>query len=181
MGQKIHPGGLRVGVIHDWKSNWYTGKKEFADYILEDVRIREHITGKLSHAGLSDILIRKDKQRITVDIYTARPGIVIGRKGADIEKLKAEVQLLTGQKEVLGMWVANSEGAKFWLHVLTELKNRGVRDIFIGCVDGIKGFPEAMEAVFPATQVQLCLVHMVRNSLSYVGWKERAAVAAAAS
>ena len=73
------------------------------------------------------------------------------------------------------MWVANSEGAKFWLHVLTELKNRGVRDIFIGCVDGLKGFPEAMEAVFPATQVQLCLVHMVRHSLNYVGWKERKA------
>jgi len=85
---------------------------------------------------------------------------------------------LAGQKEVLGMWVASSEGAKFWLHVLTELKNRGVRDIFIGCVDGLKGFPEAMEAVFPRTQVQLCLVHMVRHSLSYVGWKERKAVAA---
>jgi len=85
---------------------------------------------------------------------------------------------MAGQKEVLGMWVAHSEGAKFWLQVLTELKNRGVRDIFIGCVDGIKGFPSAMEAVFPATQVQLCLVHMVRHSLSYVGWKERKAVAA---
>src|SRR5512140_1166006 len=85
---------------------------------------------------------------------------------------------LDGHKEVLGMWVASSEGAKFWLHVLTELKNRGVRDIFIGCVDGLKGFPEAMETVFPATQVQLCLVHMVRHSLSYVGWKERKAVAA---
>jgi putative transposase len=84
---------------------------------------------------------------------------------------------MAGQKEVLGMWAANTEGAKFWLQVLTELKNRGVRDIFIGCVDGLKGFPEAMEAVFPATQVQLCLVHMVRNSLSYVGWKERKAVA----
>jgi putative transposase len=84
---------------------------------------------------------------------------------------------MAGQKEVLGMWAANSEGAKFWLHVLTELKNRGVRDIFIGCVDGLKGFPEAMETVFPATQVQLCLVHMVRHSLSYVGWKERKAVA----
>jgi len=85
---------------------------------------------------------------------------------------------MAGQKEVLGMWAASSEGAKFWLHVLTELKNRGVRDIFIGCVDGVKGFPEAMETVFPATQVQLCLVHMVRHSLSYVGWKERKAVAA---
>jgi len=84
---------------------------------------------------------------------------------------------MTGQKEVLGMWAANTEGAKFWLHVLTEIKNRGVRDIFIGCVDGLKGFPESMEAVFPKTDVQLCLVHMVRHSLSYVGWKERKAVA----
>jgi len=85
---------------------------------------------------------------------------------------------MAGQKEVLGMWAANTEGAKFWLHVLTELKNRGVRDIFIGCIDGLKGFPEAMEAVFPASQVQLCLVHMVRHSLTYVGWKERKEVAA---
>src|SRR5207253_3019689 len=84
---------------------------------------------------------------------------------------------MSGQKEVLGMWTANTEGAKFWLHVLTELKNRGVRDIFIGCVDGLKGFPDAMQAVFPATAVQLCVVHMVRNSLNYVGWKERKAVA----
>jgi len=99
MGQKIHPGGLRVGVIHDWKSNWYTGKKEFADYILEDVKIREHIYGKLSHAGLSDILIRKDKQRITVDIYTARPGIVIGKSGVEVDALRRELHALT-QKNV---------------------------------------------------------------------------------
>ena len=85
MGQKIHPGGLRVGVIHDWKSNWYTGSKEFPSYIIEDVKIRDHIYGKLGHAGLSDILIRKDKQRITIDIYTARPGIVIGKSGAEVD------------------------------------------------------------------------------------------------
>ena len=97
MGQKIHPGGLRVGVIHDWKSNWYTGKKEFAEYILEDVRIREHINGKLAHAGLSDILIRKDKQRITVDIYTARPGIVIGKSGVEVDALRKELHAITGK------------------------------------------------------------------------------------
>src|SRR5213082_328182 len=95
MGQKIHPGGLRVGVIHDWKSNWYTGKKEFPQYILEDVRIREHIYKKLAHAGLSDILIRKDKQRITVDIYTARPGIVIGKSGVEVDALRKELHALT--------------------------------------------------------------------------------------
>jgi small subunit ribosomal protein S3 len=95
VGQKIHPGGLRVGVIHDWKSNWYTGTKDFAAYILEDIKIREHIYKKLAHAGLSDILIRKDKQRITVDIYTARPGIVIGKSGVEVDALRKELHALT--------------------------------------------------------------------------------------
>ena len=97
MGQKVHPGGLRVGVIHDWKSNWYVGKKEFPTYILEDVRIREHINTKLGHAGLSDILIRKDKQRITVDIFTARPGIVIGKSGVEVDALRKELHSITGK------------------------------------------------------------------------------------
>ena len=83
-----------------------------------------------------------------------------------------------GEKEVLGLWIAQSEGAKFWLQVVTELKNRGVQDIFIACVDGLKGFPEAIEAVYPHAAVQLCIVHMVRNSLNYVSWKMRAEVAA---
>ncbi len=83
-----------------------------------------------------------------------------------------------GLKEVLGLWIAQTEGAKFWLQVVTELKNRGVKDIFIACVDGLKGFPEAIESVFPQTTVQLCIVHLVRHSLNYVGWKERKQVAA---
>ena len=95
MGQKVHPGGLRVGVIHDWKSNWYTGKKEFPSYLIEDVKIRDHIYTKLGHAGLSDILVRKDKQRITIDIYTARPGIVIGKSGAEVDALRREVHAMT--------------------------------------------------------------------------------------
>jgi small subunit ribosomal protein S3 len=86
---------MRVGVIHDWKSNWYTDKKQFADYILEDLRIREHITKKLGHAGISDILIRKDKQRVTVDIYTARPGIVIGKSGVEVDALRKELHAMT--------------------------------------------------------------------------------------
>jgi len=85
---------------------------------------------------------------------------------------------MEGVKEVLGMWTAEHEGAKFWLQVVTELKNRGVQDIFIACVDGLKGFPEAIETVFPDTQVQLCIVHMVRSSLKYVSWKQRKEVAA---
>jgi|TARA_Y100000031_G_C8197119_1_gene374255 putative transposase len=78
-----------------------------------------------------------------------------------------------GLKEVLGMWIAKTEGAKFWLSVLNELKNRGLEDIFIASVDGLKGFPDAIETVYPHTQVQLCIVHMVRNSLKYVSWKQR--------
>ena len=85
---------------------------------------------------------------------------------------------MSGEKEVLGLWLAQTEGAKFWLQVVTELKNRGVQDIFIACVDGLKGFPEAIEAVFPHATVQLCIVHMVRHSLNYVSWKRRAEVAA---
>ena len=99
MGQKVHPGGLRVGVIHDWKSNWMVGKKEFAGALIEDIKIREHILKKLSHAGLSDILIRKDKQRITIDIYTARPGIVIGKSGVEVDALRREIHAMT-QKNV---------------------------------------------------------------------------------
>jgi len=85
---------------------------------------------------------------------------------------------LSGEKELLGLWIAQTEGAKFWLQVVTELKNRGVQDIFIACVDGLKGFPEAIEAVYPKTAVQLCIVHMVRHSLNYVSWKLRDQVAA---
>ncbi len=85
---------------------------------------------------------------------------------------------LSGNKELLGMWMTQNESAKFWLSVLTELQNRGLKDIFIACCDGLTGFPDAIEAVFPQTQVQLCIVHMVRNSLSYVSYKDRKAVAA---
>jgi putative transposase len=85
---------------------------------------------------------------------------------------------LEGRKEVLGLWTAANEGAKFWLNVLTELRNRGVRDVYLVCVDGLKGFPQAIESIFPNAQVQLCIVHMVRASLNYVTWQDRKAVVA---
>jgi transposase-like protein len=85
---------------------------------------------------------------------------------------------LEGKKELLGIWMTQNESSKFWLSVVTELHNRGVKDIFIACVDGLTGFPEAIETVFPQTRVQLCIVHLVRNSLSYVSYKDRKAVAA---
>lgn len=85
---------------------------------------------------------------------------------------------MAGEKEVLGLWLAQTDGAKFWLQVVTELKNRGVQDIFVACVDGLKGFHEAIETVFPHTTVPQCIVHMMRHSLNYVSWKRRPEVAA---
>jgi putative transposase len=106
------------------------------------------------------VKIRQDKRVINKAVYLAL--------GVTLE----------GKKELLGLWLSENEGAKFWLSVLTELKNRGVKDVFIACVDGLNGFPEAIAAAFPKTQVQLCIVHMVRNSLRFVSWKDRKEVAA---
>src|SRR3712207_607296 len=94
MGQKVHPESMRVGYIHDWKSNWFN-EKEFSDYLFEDVQIRDHITGKLSHAGLSDITIRKDANEVEVNIHTARPGIVIGKSGSEVDALRKDLHRMT--------------------------------------------------------------------------------------
>lgn len=98
--------------------------------------------------------IRQDKRVINKAVYLAL--------GVNME----------GQKELLGMWMSENEGAKFWLNVLTELQNRGVKDILIACIDGLKGFPDAINTVYPEAQIQLCIVHMVRNSVKYVPWKD---------
>lgn len=104
------------------------------------------------------VKIRQDKRVINKSIFLAL--------GINTE----------GHKELLGMWIAENEGAKFWLNVLTELQHRGVEDILIACVDGLKGFPDAINSVYPQAQIQLCIVHMVRNSLKYVSWKDYKAV-----
>ena len=96
MGQKIHPEGFRVGYIHDWKSNWFN-ERDFADYLVEDLAIRDHIENKLAHAGLSDIKIRKQRGEVTVDIHTARPGIVIGKSGSEVDALRRELHKITGK------------------------------------------------------------------------------------
>jgi len=106
------------------------------------------------------VKIRQDKQVINKAVYLAL--------GVNVE----------GHKELLGMWISENEGAKFWLNVLTELQNRGVKDILIACVDGLKGFPDAINTVYPETQIQLCIVHMVRNSLKFVPWKDYKAITA---
>lgn len=105
------------------------------------------------------VKVRQDRQVINKAIYLAL--------GVNME----------GHKELLGLWLSENEGAKFWLSVLTELQNRGVKDILIACVDGLKGFPDAINTVYPETQIQLCIVHMVRNSMKYVPWKDYKLVA----
>jgi small subunit ribosomal protein S3 len=96
MGQKVHPESMRVGYIHDWKSTWFN-EREFSDYLMEDIRIREHIENKLSHAGLSDITIRKNKGEVEVNIHTARPGIVIGKSGSEVDALRRELHRMTNK------------------------------------------------------------------------------------
>ena len=102
------------------------------------------------------------------------------RDGGTVQRRACYLALgvgIDGSRDVLGMWFQETEGAKFWMQVLSELKHRGVADILIACVDGLKGFPEAIEAVFPATTVQTCIVHLIRNSLKYVPRREFAEVA----
>src|SRR5579883_1885681 len=98
MGQKVHPESLRVGYIHDWKSNWFN-ERNFADYLFEDIEIRRHITNRLAHAGLSDITIRKNATEVEVNIHTARPGIVIGKSGSEVDQLRRDLHRIT-QKQV---------------------------------------------------------------------------------
>jgi small subunit ribosomal protein S3 len=98
MGQKVHPEAMRVGYIHDWKSNWFN-ERHFAEYLAEDIKIREHIVAKLAHAGLSDITIRKDSNDLEVNIHTARPGIVIGKSGAEVDALRRDLHRMT-QKQI---------------------------------------------------------------------------------
>ncbi len=97
MGQKVHPESIRVGYIHDWKSNWFN-EKNFSDYLHEDVQIRGHIVGRLSHAGLSDITIRKNATDVEVNIHTARPGIVIGKSGSEVDQLRRDLHRITGKQ-----------------------------------------------------------------------------------
>jgi small subunit ribosomal protein S3 len=94
MGQKVHPEAIRVGYIHDWKSNWFN-ERHFSDYLAEDVRVRKYIADKLAHAGLSDITIRKDANELEVNIHTARPGIVIGKSGSEVDSLRRNLHRMT--------------------------------------------------------------------------------------
>jgi len=96
VGQKVHPGGMRLGIIHDWKAHWFT-EKDFAGFLHEDLAIRRHIQKKMGHAGLSTIIIRKDTNKVVIDIHTARPGIVIGKSGSEVDALRRDIHDLTGK------------------------------------------------------------------------------------
>jgi small subunit ribosomal protein S3 len=96
VGQKVHPGGMRLGIIHDWKAHWYT-ERQFAVFLHEDLAIRKHIQQKMGHAGLSTIVIRKDTNKLVVDIHTARPGIVIGKSGSEVDALRRDLHDMTGK------------------------------------------------------------------------------------
>src|SRR3954452_25404048 len=97
MGQKVHPESMRVGIIHDWKSSWFN-ERHFSEYLMEDLAIRDHIDAKLGHAGLSEITIRKDANEVEVNINTARPGIVIGKGGSEVDALRRELNRLTNKQ-----------------------------------------------------------------------------------
>jgi small subunit ribosomal protein S3 len=96
VGQKVHPGGMRLGIIHEWKAHWYT-ERQFAGFLQEDLAIREHIQRKMGHAGLSAVVIRKDTNKLVIDINTARPGIVIGKSGSEVDALRRELHDMTGK------------------------------------------------------------------------------------
>ena len=134
------------------------------DAIIDDVREwRNRLLDKVYPIVYFDALVvkgRTENRATNKSVYTAI--------GINLE----------GEKEVLGLWIAETEGAKFWLSIMTELKNRGLEDILIACIDGLKGFPEAINSVYPETRIQLCIVHMVRNSTRFVSWKERKSLCA---
>lgn len=144
---------------------------------LYDVEVSEALISTVTDAVLDDV--RAWQSRPLENVYPIVYFDCIVVKSREDGKVSNKAVYLAlaitmeGQKELLGLWLSQNEGAKFWLGVMTELKNRGAQDIFIAAVDGLTGFPDAIEAVFPQTEVQLCIVHMVRNSTKYVPWKDR--------
>lgn len=149
---------------------------------MYDADISPALISKVTDAVLDEVIQWQTRPLETVYPIVYLDGIVVKIR-QDKQVINKFIFLalgvnLSGKKELLGMWIAENEGAKFWLSVLTELKNRGVKDILIACVDGLRGFPDAIHAVYPDTRVQLCIVHMVRNSLKFVSWKDYKGVTA---
>jgi putative transposase len=146
------------------------------------IEVSPGLVSNVTEAVMEEVKVWQDRPLDSVYPIVYMDALYVKiRDGKHVQNRAVYVALgvnLEGGKEVLGLWVSANEGAKFWLQVLTEIRNRGVRDVFICSVDGLKGFPEAIEAVYPKTEVQLCIVHLVRASLGYVSWKQRRALAA---
>jgi putative transposase len=148
---------------------------------LYGTEVSPELVSRVTDAVLEDVQEWRKRPLAPVWPVVYLDALVIRvREGGSVRRKAAYLAIglnLEGRKEVLGIWLEETEGAKFWLKVVTELKNRGVEDILIACVDGLKGFPQALESVFPNTTVQTCIVHMIRNSTHYVSWKDRKSVA----
>ncbi len=144
---------------------------------MYDIDVSEGLISQATDSIMEEVKIWQNRHLDEIYPIVFLDCIVVKcRQEGRVNNLSVYIALgvnLDGQKELLGLWTSKNEGSKFWLAVITELQNRGVKDIFIACVDGLKGFPEAIESVFPQAQVQLCIVHMVRNSVRFVGWKDR--------
>jgi putative transposase len=148
---------------------------------LYGTEVSPELISTVTHAVLEDVQEWRKRPLAPVWPIVYLDALVIRVRDAGTVRRKSVYLAigvgLDGRKEVLGIWLEETEGAKFWLKVITELKNRGIEDILIACVDGLKGFPQALESVFPNTTVQTCIVHMIRNSTHYVSWKDRKSVA----
>jgi transposase-like protein len=157
--------------------------RDIADTFKEmyDVEVSASFISSVTDAVLEEVKLWQNRPLDEVYPVVYLDGIVV-KVHHDKRVINKTIYLalginMDGHKELLGLWIAQTEGAKFWLGILTELNNRGLKDIFIACVDGLTGFPDAIETVYPHTKVQLCIVHLVRNALKFVSWKDRKAVA----
>ena len=157
--------------------------RDIADTMRElyEVEVSHELISQVTEAIVEDVIAWQNRPLSEVYPILFLDGLVVPiRSEGRIEKHTIYLALainMEGKKELLGLWIAKTEGAKFWLNVLNDLHSRGVQDVLIACVDGLTGFPEAIQSVFPQTDVQLCIVHLVRNSLKFVSFKERKAVA----
>ena len=148
---------------------------------LYHVEVSHSLISKVTEAVNEEVEQWRDRPLEAVYPVVWLDGIVV-KVHQDHQVIRKTIYLalainMDGYKELLGIWIAENEGAKFWAQVLTELSNRGVKDVFVFCIDGLTGFPEALKGVYPKADIQLCIVHMIRNSLKYVSWKDRKAVA----
>ncbi|MGB0873492.1 MAG: 30S ribosomal protein S3 [Solirubrobacterales bacterium] len=189
MGQKVHPESMRVGYIHDWKSNWYN-EKQFAEYLIEDVNIREHIFGRLAHAGLSKVTIKKNASEVTVNIHTARPGIVIGKSGSEVDALRKDLHKLTDKSvkvnilevkrpELDAMLVAQSVAEQLENRVafrramkraLTSAMRSGAKGVKIQVSGRLGGSEMARTEMYHDGRVPL---HTIRADIDYGFWEAR--------